>query len=62
MFAAAHNNRKEDARLLYMMELASCSCPQFGCFAFICSGQEDNFFAGHVMRNCRLVFIVTQDN
>jgi len=38
-------NRKEDARLLYMMELASCSCPKTGCSAIIYGGQEHDFFA-----------------
>ncbi len=45
------NNRKEGARLLYMMELASCSCPQSGCFTIIDSGQEHDFFAVDVRRH-----------
>ena len=49
----ADNNRKEDARLLYIMELASCSCPRSGCSAIIYGGQEHDFFAGHVSRNRR---------
>ena len=50
----ADNNRKEDARLLYMMELASCSCPRSGCSAIIYGGQEHDFFAVDVSCNCPL--------
>ncbi len=47
----ADNNRKEDARLLYMMELASSRLPWSGCFATIYNGNRDDFFARDVRRN-----------
>ncbi len=50
---AADNNRKKDARLLYMMELASSQLPLYhGCYAILISGKRDDFFAGHVSCNC----------
>jgi hypothetical protein len=50
--AAAANNRKEDAQLLYMMVLASSRLPLYhGYFAkFICSNR-DGFSAVDVMRH-----------
>jgi len=42
---AAHNKRKKDARLLYMMELASSRLPLHrGCCAIIQSGKLDDLF------------------
>ena len=49
--AAAHNIRKKDAQLLYMMELASSRLPQALELRTPVRGNRDDFFANHVMRN-----------
>ena len=45
------NNRKKDARLLYMMELASSRLPQALELCTFVSGNRDDFFAVDVMRH-----------
>ena len=51
MAATSHNNRKEDAQLLYIMEFASSRLPQaMELRPFIC-GKRDDFFAVDVRRH-----------
>ncbi len=50
--ATATNNRKKDARLLYMMELASSRLPRAMELCTFVGGNRDDFFLQDVMRNC----------
>lgn len=52
MSAAAYNNRKKDAQLLYIMVFASSHFAALVELRAFIASKRDDFFANHVKRNC----------